>query len=167
MKILLRSKFTYILTLAPLIVGGCGQAEKTVAASASPAAPAGTVTLQVTADDTMKYNVTQLEVEAGAPLRVVLTNVGKLPKQAMAHNWVLLKPCSEADFNAFGMAATMAAPTHIPSGTVAQIVAQTKLLGPGETDTIDFPAPSQPGEYPFLCTFPGHFAMMKGKLVVK
>jgi azurin len=61
----------------------------------------------------------------------------------------------------------MAAPTHIPTGTAAKIIAQTKLLGPGETDTIDFTAPAQPGEYPFLCTFPGHFALMKGKLVVK
>jgi azurin len=61
----------------------------------------------------------------------------------------------------------MAAPTHIPPGKAAMILAQTKLLGPGESETIDFKAPTQPGEYPFLCTFPGHFAMMKGKLVVK
>jgi azurin len=80
---------------------------------------------------------------------------------------VLLQPCSEADFNAFGTAAAMAAPTHIPAGTAAKIIAQTKLLGPGESDSIDFKAPSAPGEYPFLCTFPGHFALMKGKLVVK
>lgn len=167
MNIFLRSKLACVLTLSALALAGCGQAEKPAAVSAPPTAPAGTSTLQVTADDTMKYNVTQLEAKAGEPLRVILTNVGKLPKQAMAHNWVLLKPCSEADFNAFGMAAAMAAPTHIPTGTAAQIVAQTRLLGPGETDTIDFKAPAQPGEYPFLCTFPGHFAMMKGKLVVK
>jgi azurin len=123
--------------------------------------------VQISGDDTMKFSVTLIEAKAGEPLRVILTNSGKMPKQAMAHNWVLLKPCSEADFNAFGMAAAMAAPTHIPAAKAADILAQTKLLGPGESETIEFKAPSQPGEYPFLCTFPGHYALMKGKLVVR
>lgn len=156
------------LVLATLVLSGCGQAEKTAPADAPPAAAApGVKTLQITGDDMMKNNVNVFEVKAGEPVRVTFANIGKMPKQAMAHNWVLLQPCSEADFNAFGAAAAMAAPTYIPSGTAAKIVAQTKLLGPGESDTIDFTAPAAPGEYPFLCTFPGHFALMKGKLVVK
>jgi azurin len=168
MKNILRSILAGGLTLAALVFAGCGQAEKPGAVSTPTAAAApGVKTLAITGDDSMKFNVTVFEAKAGEPVRVTLTNVGKMPKQAMAHNWVLLQPCSEADFNAFGMAATMAAPTHIPSGTAAKIIAKTKLLGPGETDTIDFTAPAQPGEYPFLCTFPGHFALMKGKLVVK
>jgi azurin len=168
MNTFLRAKLACVFTVATLAVAGCGQAEKTTPASAPPAAPApGVKTLSITGDDTMKYNVTVFEAKAGEPVRVTLTNVGKMPKQAMAHNWVLLQPCSEADFNAFGTAAAMAAPTHIPAGTAAKIIAQTKLLGPGESDSIDFKAPSAPGEYPFLCTFPGHFALMKGKLVVK
>ena len=123
--------------------------------------------MQITGDDTMKFSVTALSAAPGEPLRVVFSNVGKMPKQAMAHNWVLLQPCSEADLNAFGTAAAVAAPTHIPPARQAQVIVHTKLLGPGESDTIDFKAPSQPGEYPFICTFPGHFAMMRGKLVVK
>jgi azurin len=168
MKNCMRSILVGGLSLATLLLAGCGQAEKPSPAIAPKAAAApGVKTLAITGDDAMKFNVTVFEVKAGEPVRVTLTNIGKMPKQAMAHNWVLLQPCSEADFNAFGMAATMAAPTHIPTGTAAKIIAQTKLLGPGETDTIDFTAPAQPGEYPFLCTFPGHFALMKGKLVVK
>lgn len=172
MKDHLCSRFASTFTLAILFLAGCGQAEKTAptektSGGGAPASAPGLKILQITGDDTMKYNVTVFEAKAGEPVRVTLTNVGKMPKQAMAHNWVLLQPCSEADFNAFGMAATMAAPTHIPTGTAAKIIAQTKLLGPGESDSIDFKAPSAPGEYPFLCTFPGHFAIMKGKLVVK
>jgi azurin len=169
MHAILRSQLATLLTLAALTVAGCGQAEKTAPASALPAAAAapGVKTLQITGDDMMKFNVTLLEAKAGEPLRVTFTNIGKMPKQAMAHNWVLLQPCSEADLNAFGTAAAMAAPTHIPPGSAARIIAQTRLLGPGESESIDFKAPSVPGEYPFLCTFPGHFALMKGKLVVK
>lgn len=159
------------LLLAALLLAGCGQAEKPAATSSaaapSAAAPAGVKTVTITGDDTMKFSVTLIEAKAGEALRVVFSNIGKMPKQAMAHNWVLLQPCNETDFNAFGMAAAMAAPTHIPAAKAAMILAQTKLLGPGESETIDFKAPAQPGEYPFLCTFPGHFAMMKGKLVVK
>ncbi len=162
-----RLKSSFLLVAASLWLAGCGPSEKPSTTSAPPPAPAGTRTLQITGDDTMHYNVTRLEAQAGESLRVVFTNIGKMPKQAMAHNWVLLKPCSEADFNAFGMAAVMATPTHIPPGKAAQIIAQTRLLGPGESETIDFKAPGEPGEYSFLCTFPGHFALMRGKLVVK
>ncbi|MBI5688640.1 MAG: azurin [Verrucomicrobia bacterium] len=158
------------LSVAALWLGGCSPAEKPSAQtppSAPPPAAAGVRTVSITGDDTMKFNVTEVAAAPGEPLRVVFTNVGKLPKQAMAHNWVLLQPCSEAELNAFGTAAVLAAPTHIPAAKQAQVIAHTKLLGPGESDTIDFKAPSQPGEYPFICTFPGHFAMMRGKLVVK
>ena len=55
---------------------------------------------------------------------------------------------------------------HIPAGSEAQIVAHTKMLGGGESDVITFTAPAA-GEYEFLCSFPGHFAMMKGKFIVK
>jgi azurin len=158
--------------LASVLLAACGQTEKTAPADKAPntgaAAPVpGARTLQVMADDAMKFNVALLEAKAGESLRLILTNIGKMPKQAMAHNWVLLKPCNDTDFNAFGMAATMAAPTYIPAAKSNQIVVQTKLLGPGESDTIEFKAPAAPGDYPFLCTFPGHFALMKGKLVVK
>lgn len=157
-----------MLAATTLFLAACSPAEKPAAppAAAAPAAP-GTKLVQITGDDTMKFNLAVIEVKAGEPLRLVFSNIGKLPKQAMAHNWVLLKPCSEADFNAFGTAAAMAPPTHIPAGKTAQIVAQSRLLGPGETETLDFKAPEQPGEYPYLCTFPGHFALMRGKMIVK
>ena len=46
------------------------------------------------------------------------------------------------------------------------VIAATKLLGPGESETISFTAP-EPGDYQFVCSFPGHFAMMRGIMVVK
>jgi azurin len=161
--------FPAAIIAAVVFTSGCGQSEKpAVASSAAPAADAaGGRTLNLTADDTMKYSLTTLEARPGEALRVTLTNVGRMPKQTMAHNWVLLKPGTDDEVNAFGMAAATAAPDYIPAAKAAQIIAQTKLVGPGESASVEFKAPEQPGVYPFLCTFPGHFAMMKGKLIVK
>jgi azurin len=46
------------------------------------------------------------------------------------------------------------------------VIAATKLLGPGENETLTFTAP-EPGDYQFVCSFPGHFAMMRGIMVVR
>ena len=100
------------------------------------------------------------------PLRVVLTAQGSLPKTEMAHNWVLL--AAGAGVDGFVMSASLARKTdYIPPSKKAQVLAATALAGAGETVEITFAAPTEPGEYVFLCTFPGHFAGgMKGKLVV-
>ena len=73
---------------------------------------------------------------------------------------------SAAEIAAFAMAGMTKAPSYLPDDLSA-VLAHTKTLGPNESDRIEFHAPTDPGEYPFLCTFPGHFALMKGKLIVK
>ena len=55
---------------------------------------------------------------------------------------------------------------YFPKGREKDVIGRTKLLGPGEEDTIYFVAP-EPGTYEYVCTFPGHFALMKGKMIVK
>jgi azurin len=160
---------TVLAAASAVLLSGCGRTDVKAAASgaeATAAAP-GANAIRITADDTMRFNVTTIEAKAGEPLQIVFTNTGRMPKQAMGHNWVLLKPCSEADFNAFGMAAAGAAPTFIPAARADQVIVHSKMLGPGESDTIAFTAPSEPGEYPFTCTFPGHFSLMRGKLIVR
>ena len=62
--------------------------------------------IEITANDQMKFNVTAIEAKAGEQLKIVLKNIGTLPKEAMGHNWVLLKPGT--DLNAFAMAAMTA-----------------------------------------------------------
>ena len=57
---------------------------------------------------------------------------------------------------------------YIPADKKADVLASTKLAGPNETVEVSFKAPAKPGSYPFMCTFPGHYAAgMKGTLVVK
>ncbi|MFV0416874.1 MAG: plastocyanin/azurin family copper-binding protein [Chthoniobacterales bacterium] len=122
--------------------------------------------VEITGNDTMKFSLATIEVSPGQEVKLTLKNVGKLPKQAMGHNWILLK--SGSDVMAYGAAASKhAAADYIAPELAEQVLAHTKLLGPGESDTITFTAPTEPGSYPFICSFPGHVALMKGELIVK
>lgn len=142
--------------------------EKTAPAKkAEPAAKKaeGGRTIELTGDDTMKYNVTAIKAKPGEALHIKLTNKGTMPKMAAAHNFVLLK--KGTDMNAFTTAAVMAGATdYIPAKFKDRIIASTKMAGPGETVEVDFKAPTAPGTYDFICSFPGHFATMKGTLTV-
>jgi azurin len=124
-------------------------------------------TIDIIATDDMKYSVTTITAKPGEQLRVRLAAKGKLPKVAMAHNFVLLKigtdilkllkdgaPNRETDF--------------IPASMMGNVLAKTPFAGPGEAVQVTFTAPSKPGKYPYICTFAGHYqAGMKGTLVVK
>lgn len=115
----------------------------------------------------MKFSVTTIEAKPGEQLKVVLKNIGNLPKDAMGHNWVLLKKGS--DPMAFANAAVAAkAQEYVPEALKNQVVAHTKLLGPKQNDEVTFTVPSETGDYPFLCSFPAHYVVgMKGVLTVK
>lgn len=134
------------------------------ATSAFAATPPREVT--ITSNDAMQFNLKEIAAKPGETIRLTLKHVGKMPKTAMGHNWVLVKPMTPAEFNAFAMACAPKAPVYLPDDRSA-VLAHTKILGGGESDTIEFTVPAEAGDYPFLCTFPGHFAMMKGVLKVK
>jgi azurin len=124
-------------------------------------------TVELAGSDDMKYSVTSIPAKPGETLRIRLTSKGTLPKIAMAHNVVVLK--LGAKQMEFANAAAMARATDfIPPDMKDQVLAATTLAGPGETVEVTFKVPTAPGSYPYLCTFPGHFAAgMKGTLVVK
>jgi azurin len=154
------------LCASGLLLAGCGQKNDTAAAPAE-VANASSGPIEITANDTMKFNLTRFEVKAGQEVTVSLTNMGNMPKAAMAHNWVLLKkgidPKSYAD-----AAVTAAAADYEPPALAGEVIAHIKLLGPKQTDEVKFIAPTEPGEYHFLCSFPAHFLSgMTGVMVVK
>ena len=114
-------------------------------------------------NDTMKFDQNMLLVQAGKEITITLNHNGKLDKSIMGHNFVLLK--EGVDVSSFAQKAVSARKTeYIPEGD--DVIAYTKLLGGGESDTISFIAPKK-GFYTFICSFPGHWGLMKGKLVVK
>lgn len=108
-----------------------------------------------------------ITVQPGQEIHIQLTTRSELPETAMAHNWVLLQQA--ADIQEFANAAVKAKDNdYIPADKTDQVIAQTGLAGGGETTEVTFTAPEEPGEYEFLCTFPGHFAAgMRGTLIVE
>ena len=123
--------------------------------------------VEITGNDQMKFDVTAIEAKPGQKVTVTLKNVGTMPKVSMGHNFALLMP--ETDLAKFMEAGVPhAGRDYIAPELAAKVIAHTKLLGPGESDTISFAAPRKPGAYPFICTFPGHYAIgMKGTLTVQ
>jgi azurin len=135
--------------------------------AAQPAAAPRVVKITAGAENAMKFDVARIEVAPGEPITVVLTNAGTLPKTVMGHNWILLKVGT--DPVAFAAAASSEADNgYIPTKAGDAMVAHIGLLGPGESGEVTFSAPREPGEYPFLCSFPAHCLVgMKGVVVVK
>lgn len=161
------------LMAGTLVLAGCGKKEEAATTAsttpppvAAPAAPVAAI-IEITANDSMKFNLTRFEVSAGQEVKLTLTNLGTMPKVAMGHNLVILK--KGTDPKGYADAAIMAVATeYVPAALADQVLTHTKLLGPKQSDEITFKAPTEPGEYPFLCTFPAHFLSgMKGVMVVK
>ncbi len=123
--------------------------------------------IEITGNDQMQFNIKSFEVTEGQKVVISFKHIGQLPAAAMGHNVVILKPGT-----AIPAFATKCA-TAKDSGYIAQddeskqqIIAHTKMLGGGEADEITFTAPTA-GEYPFICSFPGHFTIMQGVMTVK
>jgi|SRR5690606_29982970 len=120
---------------------------------------------EIEGNDQMKFDKDLFTVKAGQEIQITLKNVGELPKESMGHNFVVLAPGT--DVAAFGGEAFKAKDAeYIPATFASSIIAHTKLLGPGESDTITFTI-DEPGEYEFVCSFPGHWGTMRGKIVVE
>jgi len=122
------------------------------------------VNIVLTANDMMQYNTKEIKVKAGQRVRLTLRHIGKLDVNIMGHNFVLLK--QGADLVAFATAAaTQKDNKYIPVGT-ENVIAHTDMIGGGQVATIEFEAP-EVGTYEFLCSFPAHYAMMRGQFIVE
>jgi azurin/DNA-binding transcriptional ArsR family regulator len=116
-----------------------------------------------TVPEEMRYDLKWFAVEAGKPVQIVLTN-----PDTMQHNLVVGQPKSVREIGT--MAATMAPPTdastraYVPDSPL--VMRATRLLNWGETARLDLVAPKDPGEYIYVCTFPGHWVRMYGVMLV-
>jgi azurin len=170
---MIKTNLSCLALLGSLLLQGCGpqsSAPPAAASAAVPAAPTATPgprVIDITANDTMKYSVTAIQASPGEALKVTLTNLGSLPKESMSHNWVLLKGGSDA--GAFSNAAVPAkASDYMPAALQGEVLAQIGMQGPHQTGAVEFDAPTAPGDYTYLCTFPAHYQVgMHGTLTVK
>lgn len=118
----------------------------------------------ITGNDLMKFSKSEIKVKAGKKVKITLKHIGKMSKQVMGHNFVLLK--QGVNLSAFGNKAASSKDTDYIPADSQDVIAYTKLIGAGETAIVEFDAPV-PGTYEFLCSFPGHYTMMKGKFIVE
>jgi azurin len=144
-----------------MCLSACGGGEKASEKTATTPPPAAQPDVQVVVirpvGDEMKYETTEFTVKAGTQVRVVMENVAT--QLAMQHNVVITRPGSNTD--EVGLAAVQAgeAGGYIPKHDA--VLFYTPLAKPGETTQVEFTAPA-PGDYPYVCAFPGHYATMKG-----
>jgi azurin len=154
-------KYTRLLILSAASFAFSGFAQDASVAvielkpSANPASP-------------LSFEKTELSVQAGQKVKLTLNNSGGVLPQP--HNFLLLKP---GKLDAVGALANAMladpqgmAKSYIPEAAKPDIVANTKLVQPNNSETIEFTAPAEAGDYPYICTFPGHWMLMRGVMHV-
>lgn len=111
----------------------------------------------------MKYDVDSFQVKPGAKVTLVFNN-----DDEMQHNLLILTPGEEKIValaqRAWAMGADAVKKQFVPDGP--EVLFHTRVLDPGENDTITFTAPATEGDYPYVCTLPGHIYTMRGKMHV-
>ncbi len=133
-------------------------------AGAAPVRADGTLCkLQISGNDLMQYDKKDLTASpACSQIEVTLKHVGKLPASAMGHNWVLVK---SSDLSAVANAGAAAGfgNNYLEPGD-PRVIAATRIVGGGQSATVRFAASKlvKGDSYMYLCTFPGHNALMRG-----
>ena len=141
-----------------------------VFANLAPAQDADVAVLELKphASNPLGYDKTDLTVKAGQKVKLTMNNTGSIAPQP--HNFILVKPGKEmavgAQANAMMTDPNAMAKSYIPDASKEDILANTKLVMPNGTETIEFTAPAEAGDYPYMCTFPGHWLLMKGVMHV-
>ena len=115
-------------------------------------------------NDNMQFDKSEIIVFDGQTVILTLIHTGTMPITAMGHNFVLLAKGTST--SKFAKRALDAKDNEYIPEDESDIIAYTGLIGGGESVTITFNAPEK-GTYDFLCSFPGHYSIMKGKFIVK
>ena len=116
-----------------------------------------------TIPEQMLYDKTLIVIEAGKPVAIVLIN-----DDAMPHNLVVTMPGALEEIGTAAEKMPHEPDAHgrlyIPASP--KVLHATKLVDPGQQIKLSFTAPSEPGDYQYVCTFPGHWRRMVGTLAV-
>lgn len=153
--------------VAPAAASETAPAAPAATETAAPAAAAGECAATITSDDAMKFDPKEISVPASCKqFSITLKHVGKMPAMAMGHNVVVSKTSDKDGILADGAAAKIE--NNFVKPNDERVVAHTKLIGGGEEDTLTFDVSKlAAGEaYEYYCSFPGHYAMMNGKITV-
>jgi azurin len=134
----------------------------------TPAQAAKLCKLEISGNDMIQYDKKQLKVGADCTqVELTLTHTGKLPAASMGHDWVLVKADDMTAVASDGLAAG-AANDYVKKDD-AHVIAHTKVIGGGESASVTFAtsALKKGQSYKYLCTFPGHNALMSGDFTIE
>ncbi|WP_410488857.1 plastocyanin/azurin family copper-binding protein [Algoriphagus aquimarinus] len=119
------------------------------------------VTINMGTKPGLKFDPAQLQVKAGSKVKLVFQNVDD-----MLHNFVIVMPGTAIEVGEAAMALGLEGQQKDYIPNTSKVLVHTKLLQPSESTTIYFIAPTEPGDYTYVCTVPGHFYTMQGILKV-
>ncbi|MCC4603877.1 azurin [Xanthomonas campestris pv. badrii] len=131
----------------------------------APSAWAKTCAVTITGNDQMKFDQSAITIAPDCTqVDVTLTHSGKMAATVMGHNWVLTRTADFQPIANAGVRSTLA-DSYLPKAD-ARVIAHTKVIGGGQSTTVSFATSklTKGGAYTFFCSFPGHWAMMKGTL---
>lgn len=111
----------------------------------------------------LAFDQAGLRARAGQPIQLTFTNRAD-QGSGLQHNWVLVKHGAKDEVVTLAIQAG-AGKGYVPESPL--VLAATRLLGPGESQTLRFQAPDQPGDYPYFCSVPGHAKLLQGTLTVE
>jgi azurin len=124
-----------------------------------------TDTVQLQANENMRFDKELFKVHTGKKVTLIFENTSTSASASMSHNVVILKP--GIDIADFADAVRNAQnEQYVPSSVMELVIAHTKLVAGGQSDQVEFTI-SQPGVYPFICSYPGHWGTMQGKIVAE
>ena len=132
----------------------------------APSAMARVCAVTIDSTDQMTFSSKEITVAGDcSEVSLTLRHTGTLAATAMGHNWVLTRTGDYQPVALAGMRGTLAG-SYLPSND-ARVLAHTKVIGGGQSTSVRFSTSilRKGGDYTFFCSFPGHFAMMKGKLI--
>ena len=118
-------------------------------------------------NDMLQFNLKEMSISSNcSEVTVILNHTGQLPANIMGHNWVLT---TTNDFMPVAQAGGAAGPDagYVPQGD-SRVIAASSMIGGGETTSVTFSTRSldASGDYTFFCSFPGHYAIMKGSFKI-
>jgi azurin len=124
-----------------------------------------TDSVQLKANENMRFDKELFRVRAGKKISLLFKNTGAKSATSMTHNVVILKNGVDiADFA--DIAHNAKTEQYVPSSLDSLIIAHTRLVSGGDSDQVEFIIP-KPGVYDFICSFPGHWGTMQGKIVAE
>jgi len=124
-----------------------------------------TDSVQLKSNENMRYDRELFKVRAGKKISLIFKNTAVKSPASMTHNVVILKNGVDiADFA--DIARNAKTEQYVPSSLDSLIIAHTRLVSGGDSDRVEFIIP-KPGIYDFICSFPGHWGTMQGKIVAE